>query len=163
MDVAQVYRTLLLLYPGDYRTWFGREMQSTFERAAEEHRVLGRAVFMRFLAGEFIGLLSGAGAEWMAKMMTARSVRERSLPDLTRPPGVSRELRLAENCAGHGKGPLPDEVAVAQARVRMLVERMVHAIAHHDFPGARRYSDEERVARDELRRVRQKYDMADSG
>jgi hypothetical protein len=45
----------------------------------------------------------------------------------------------------------------------MLIRRMVDAIANHDFPGARRYSDEERLARDELRRLREKYRIADCG
>ncbi|HEY6340083.1 MAG TPA: hypothetical protein VIY49_01210 [Bryobacteraceae bacterium] len=51
----------------------------------------------------------------------------------------------------------------AQARIPMLIQRMVDAIANHDFPGARRYSDEERLARDELHRLRQRYGIADSG
>jgi ATP-dependent Clp protease ATP-binding subunit ClpC len=58
---------------------------------------------------------------------------------------------------------LPDEVIAAQARISMLIQRTVHAIANHDFPGARRYSYEERLARDELRRLRQKFDIDDSG
>jgi hypothetical protein len=45
----------------------------------------------------------------------------------------------------------------------MLIQRTVHAIANHDFPGARRYSHEERLAREELRRLRQKHDMGDVG
>jgi hypothetical protein len=162
--MGQVYRTLLRLYPSDYRALFALEMQNAFERAAEERRLLGGAVFVRFLLGEFIGLLSGVGAEWIAKLTADSSVRGRCLPDLRmmRPPGISRDLSFAGACQGHGQGSLQDEVLAAQARVSMLIQHMVHAIANHDFPGARRYSYEERLARDELRRLRQKYDIADS-
>jgi ATP-dependent Clp protease ATP-binding subunit ClpC len=45
----------------------------------------------------------------------------------------------------------------------MLIQHMEHAIANHDFPGARRYSHDERRAREELRRLRQKYDVDDCG
>jgi len=165
MRAEQAYRTLLRLYPSAYRALFALEMQNAFERAAREHRLLGRSVFIRFLLGEFVGLLSGAGGEWIAKLTTDSSVRGRCLPDLRmmRPPGVPQELWLAGAYQGHGQGPPPDEVLAAQARVSMLIQRMVHAIANHDFPGARRYSYEERLAREELRRLRQKHDIADSG
>ena len=164
MRAEQAYRTLLRLYPSDYRALFALEMQNSFERAAEEHRLLGRPVFIRFLLSEFVGLLGGVGGEWIAKLTTDSSVRGRCLPDLRmmRPPGVPRELWFAGAYEGHGQGS-PDEVLAAQARVSMLIQRMVHAIANHDFPGARRYSYEERLAHEELRRLRQKHDIAHSG
>ena len=160
MTAEQAYRTLLRLYPGDYRALFAVEMQSAFERAAEEHRLLGRPLFIRFLLSEFVGLLSGVGGEWIARLTTDSSVRGRCLPDLRmmRPPGVPRELWFAGAYEGQAQGSLPDEVLAAQ-----LIQRMTHAIANHDFPGARRYSCEERLARDELCRLRQKHDIADSG
>ena len=159
MSAAQAYRTLLRLYPRDYRARFALEMQNAFERAAEEHRRSGIPVFLRFLLGEFIGLFEGAGAEWIAKLTTDRSVRGRCLPDvrMMRPPGVSRELWFAGPNLGHGQASVRDEVAQAEARISMLIERTVHAIANHDFPGARRYCYEELQARDELRGLRQKY------
>jgi hypothetical protein len=140
-------------------------MQNAFERAAEERRLLGRPVFVCFLLGEFIGLLIGVGAEWIAKLTTDSSVRGRCLPDLRmmRPTGVPRELWFAGACLSAGQGSLSDEVMEAQARISMLIHRTVHAIANHDFPGARRYSYEERQARDELRRLQEKYDIDDSG
>ena len=158
MNVGKAYRTLLRLYPRDYRALFALEMQSAFERAVHERRLAGKPVFIRFLLGELIGLLSGVGAEWIAKLMTDKSVRGRCLPDLRmmRPPGVSQELWFAGAYQCHGQG-FPDDVLQAQARISMLIQRTVHAIANHDFPGARRYSHEERVARDELRLLRQKY------
>ncbi len=165
MRAEQAYRTLLRLYPSDYRALFALEMQTAFERAAEEHRLLRRPVFIRFLLGEFVGLVSGVSAEWIAKLTADSSVRGRCLPDLRmmRPPGVPRELWFAGVYPGHGQGSVPDEILAAQAQVSMLIQRMVHAIANHDFPGARRYSYEERIAREELVRLRQKHDIPDSG
>lgn len=131
MTAEQAYRTLLRLYPGDYRALFALEMQNAFERAAAERRLLGTPVFIRFLLGEFVGLLSGVGGEWIAKLTTDNSVRGRCLPDLRmmRPPGVPRELWFAGAYQGQGQGSLPDEV----------------------------------LARQKLRRLRQKHDIADSG
>ena len=165
MNLRRAYRTLLRLYPNDYRAMFALEMQNAFEQAAEERRLQCRPVFIRFLLGEFIDLLIGAGAEWIAKLTTDSSARGRCLPDLRmmRPPGVPRELWFAGTCLNAGQPSLPDEVMEAQDRISMLIHRMVYAIANHDFPGARRYSYEERQARDELRRLREKYDIDDSG
>jgi hypothetical protein len=165
MRLEQAYRTLLRLYPSDYRALFALEMQTAFERALEERRLLGRPVFVRFLLGEFIGLLRCVGAEWIAKLTTDTSVRGRCLPDLRlmRPPGVSRELWFAAAYQRHDQSSLRGEVVEAQARISMLIQHMEHAIANHDFPGARRYSHDERRAREELRRLRQKYDVDDCG
>ena len=77
MRAEQAYRTLLRLYPGDYGALFAQEMQNAFERAAKERRLLGTPVFIRFLVVEFVGLLSGVGGEWIAKLTTDRSVRGR--------------------------------------------------------------------------------------
>lgn len=117
MSVEQAYRTLLQLYPSDYRTLFALEMQNAFERAAEERRLLGRPVFIRFLLSEFIGLLSGIGTEWIVKFTTDSSARGRCLPDLRmmRPPGVSRELWFAGAYQSTGQGSLPDEVQDSSA------------------------------------------------
>jgi hypothetical protein len=163
MNGRRAYRTLLRLYPNDYRALFAVEMQNAFEQAAEEGRLQCGPVFIRFLVGEFIDLLVGAGVEWIAKWTTDSSIRGRCLPDLRmiRPPGVPRELWFAGTGLNAGQASLPDEVTEAQDRISVLIHRMVYAIAHHDFSGARRYSYEERQARDELRR-RQKYNTDDS-
>ncbi len=120
MSVGQGYGTLIRLYPSDYRALFAWEMQNAFERAAEEYRALGGPVFVRFLLSEFIGILSGVGAEWIAKLTTDRSVRGRCLPDLRmmRPPGVARELWFAASSHGHGQSLPPVDVLSARARVR---------------------------------------------
>jgi len=94
MSAPQTYRTLLRLYPADYRARFAAEMQNTFEHALEERRLRDRQVWMRFLTAEFLSLLKGAAADWIAKWTTDRVVRGRSLPDvrMMRPPGITREV-----------------------------------------------------------------------
>jgi hypothetical protein len=152
------YKILLRLYPRDYRDRFAPEMSSAFEEAASDRRRLGRGVYVRFAIAELVGLTIGAGIEWIAKLTTDASIRGRSLPDrlLMRPPGVSWEAHY-----GSARRRLPEEVSEAQRHTELLVQRMVHAISHHDFPQARRYSDEERQARENLRTLRQKYQLSD--
>jgi hypothetical protein len=164
MNLGRAYRTVLGLYPYDYRALFAREMLHAFEEAVEEHRRQHERAFIGFLLREFSGLLVGAGAEWIAKFTTNSSIRGYRLPDLRmiRPLGVPREVWFAETCLKVGQPSLPHEVTEVQERIAMLINRMVHAIAHHDFAGARRYSYEERQARDELRRLREKYHINDS-
>ena len=41
------------------------------------------------------------------------------------------------------------------------LKKMTHAIAHHDFAGARAYSIEDLKAREELRRLRDRYGFDD--
>jgi hypothetical protein len=92
--LARTYRVLLQLYPHDYRAMFATEMWAVFEQTSKERRRLENRALVRFFLREFIGLLIGAGAEWIAKWTTDRSVRGRCLPDLRmmRPLGVPREL-----------------------------------------------------------------------
>jgi ATP-dependent Clp protease ATP-binding subunit ClpC len=53
----------------------------------------------------------------------------------------------------------PDEVFEAQRRVTRIVRQFENAIANHEFQKARSYSDEERVAREELRQLRAKHNL----
>jgi hypothetical protein len=87
------YQTLLKLYPADYRASFTAGMLAAFENAAEDGRRRGSAAAVRLALVELTGLLTGAAAEWIAKLTTDRCVRGRCLPDLRmmRPVGVSRE------------------------------------------------------------------------
>jgi hypothetical protein len=100
-----LYHRLLSLYPKDYQFRFSSEMSRAFEAAAAEHLALGRTAFARFIAVELIGLLRGAGSEWITKWTTDTSVRSRYLPDLRmmRLPWVPRENRHLR-----GRGCTPD-------------------------------------------------------
>lgn len=159
--MPRVYRMLLRLYPADYRAMFAAEMFSAFERAAEDRRLSGRPGLVHFVLAELVSLAIRAGTEWIAKLTTGNAVRGRTLPDLRmmRPPGVPRELWFAGACMGGGQPSLPDEVMEAQRRITALINRTVYAIANHDFPGARTYCREEREARENLRRLREQYDI----
>lgn len=152
MNFRRAYQTLLRLYPSDYAGLFGGEMLNAFEQATADRRPQSALAFIRFLVAEFTGLSFGAAAEWIDKLTTDRSVRGRHLPDLRmmRPPGVARELWFAGRCRDGADVLLPTEILEAHAQISMLIDRTVHAIAHHDFPGARRYSQEEQQFRDEL-------------
>jgi hypothetical protein len=79
---------------------------------------------------EIAGLLKGAAVEWF------------------RP----RQTRAA------AAAPV-SELAVAQARVDTLVKRIVDAIAHHQFETARVCCREETQAREQLRTLREKYNV----
>src|SRR5437588_5998982 len=57
---------------------------------------------------------------------------------------------------------LPSEVADIQKRIKFIVHRMENAIANTEFEKARFYSDEERKERENLRQVREKYNLDDS-
>lgn len=155
MNVARAYRALLWLYPRDYTMLFADEMVGAFERAAEERCQLGRTAYVRFALGELVGLAIGAVGEWVAKFTTSSSVRGRCLPDLRRmrPAGVPRDLWFA---AAAGSGA-PDEVVDTQRHIDSCLRRMEHAIATHDFEGARFYSNEDLKAREKLRILREKY------
>lgn len=164
MNSERAYRLLLRLYPYDYRALFAKEMENAFEQAAAERRQQPMPALLRFLLSEFVDLLAGATAEWIAKLTTDSSVRGRCLPDLRfmRPIGVPQELWFGEPFLNVRQGSLSQETMQAQERIAMLIHHMVEAIANHDFPGARRYSYEERRARNELRRLREKYRIYDS-
>lgn len=92
MEMSRAYRTLLRIYPADYRARFTTEMIRAFEQASNEHR--GRT---RFVVAECTGLFVGALAEWIAKWTTDPSIRGRSLPDIRmmRPPDIPREVWFA--------------------------------------------------------------------
>jgi hypothetical protein len=81
--VKRACRVLLKLYPYDFRTAFATEMLAAFSEVDAERR-----------GAELAGLLTGAAAEWIAKLTSDKSVRARTLPDLRmmRPAGMPREL-----------------------------------------------------------------------
>ena len=79
--------------------------------------------------------------------------------------GLLREDKaLADRLLSKGAGqaasaPLPDEVAEAEIRVKATIHDMENAIARHEFEKARLYSDQERVERENLRKLREKYKL----
>lgn len=153
--MKKIYRWLLALFPQDYRNCFENEMLATFDQACAERRALGAVAFGRFVCAELAGLAISAPFEWMAKLTTSSWIRARSVPDLRmmRPAGVPREVWFAQG--------VPDEIAEAEKRVEFCLRRMEHAIATHDFVGARYYSDEDLKARADLRAARAKYGLGD--
>jgi ATP-dependent Clp protease ATP-binding subunit ClpC len=54
---------------------------------------------------------------------------------------------------------LPEEMTDVQKRIKFVVHRMENAIANHEFEKARFYSDEERKERENLRLLREKYNI----
>lgn len=152
--MRRLYVILLRLYPRDFRAAFGHEMTAAFDQSAAERRLRGRGTFLRFAFKETAGLVFGAAAEWVAKLTTDRPLRGRTLPDVTlmRPAGVSWDDHYRNSF-------LPDELMQAQTQVDLLVNRIIYAIAHHDFEHARSYSHEEAKARETLRLLREKYSI----
>ena len=57
---------------------------------------------------------------------------------------------------------LPSELSDIQKRIKFIVHRMENAIANHEFEKARFYSDEERKERENLRTLREKYNLDES-
>jgi hypothetical protein len=139
------YRALLHLYPKNHRTWFGAEMESVFEQAAREHRSRGHAAYLQFTAAELTGLVVGSLAAWAAQLTGRGYVHD---------PRLNRSADAA---------PLPGEVQEAQDRVNANLNGLLHAIAHHQFRKARIYAAEEERAREDLRLLRGKYNIAQSG
>ncbi len=157
--MRRIYATMLRLYPRDFRASFTSEMLTAFDRSAGDRRAQGQSAYIRFALTELIGVVMGAGKEWLAKLSTDSSLRGRSLPDrlMMRPPGVPWEAYYGDALVNSPESALPYEVVEAQRRAQLLVERIVYSIAHHDFEGARTYSYQERQARENLRLLREKY------
>jgi hypothetical protein len=141
--MRRAYDTLLRLYPPEHRASFAAEMLAVFEEAAGEHYAYGRLARIRFAVAELIGLVIGAGVEWVEKILRPASYIKT---------GCTR---------AQPQSTLPQEVMEAQARVNLSVNRMVHAIANHQFEKVRFYSSEEYKARENLRVLREKYNISE--
>src|ERR1700737_2223431 len=86
-----------------------------------------------------------------------RYIPDRFLPD--------KAIDLVDEAGARGKlrqTTLPSEVADIQKRIKFIVHRMENAIANHEFEKARFYSDEERKERENLRQLREKYNLDDT-
>jgi hypothetical protein len=140
--MKRVYGAFLRLYPREYRDLFGPEVLSVFAEAAREHRARGLAVWAWFLVTELSGAVLSAAAHWGDRFSARRRVAR-------------------HETAGAAQGGLFRAVQEAQSRADLNLQRMTHAIAKHDFVGARSYSFEERKAREDLRRLRDRYGFDD--
>lgn len=136
--MKQAYKFMLLLYPRGVRDQFADEMTGVFEQANREAQSHGWAWYLRFNLGEFRGLIGGAATAWFER---------RVAPHAPMPPAPSSGL--------------PQELVAAQQRIEAHIAGMVHAIANHQFERARMLSDEERKARENLRRLREKYGLTE--
>jgi len=88
---------------------------------------------------------------------SARFIPDRYLPD--------KAIDLIDEAGARVKlrqTTLPPEIADIQKRIKFIVHRMETAIANHEFEKARFYSDEERKERENLRQLREKYNLDDT-
>lgn len=146
--MKRAFATLVRLYPRDYRVAFGAEMLSVFEQAVEQRRAQGRIAFLQFAIKELIGLAVAIGAEWIWNWSHSDTyVRAGSLANTNDQTGDMAESAI------------PRELVEAQKRIDLIISRMVHSIANHQFDKARRYSVQEREAREDLRVLREKYGL----
>jgi hypothetical protein len=125
MFAARIYRKLLNLYPPGFRARFGAEMQSVFEESAAEHRRRSPRSVFPFALKEFLGLIAGGATE-----------RHAAAARLRPPP------------------PFPTDIPGAEQYIALASQRVIAAIAHHDFPNARYYDLQERKARALLAHLR---------
>lgn len=89
-----------------------------------------------------------------AVLCASKYVKNRSLP------GSAVDVIDAAGAAARlHQGSLPEEVVEVQKRLRFIVHRMEASILNHEFEKARFYSDEERKERDNLKRLREKYNL----
>jgi len=85
---------------------------------------------------------------------SSRYIPDRFLPD--------KAVDLIDEAGARVKlhqSSLPEEMVDAQKRIKFVVHRMEAAIANHEFEKARFYSDEERKERENLRLLREKYNI----
>jgi ATP-dependent Clp protease ATP-binding subunit ClpC len=92
-----------------------------------------------------------------AVFTSSRYIPDRFLPD--------KAIDLVDEAGARVKlrqTTLPSDLADIQKRIKFIVHRMENAIANHEFEKARFYSDEERKERENMRQLREKYNLDDS-
>src|SRR2546423_1419258 len=88
---------------------------------------------------------------------SSRYIPDRFLPD--------KAIDLIDEAGARVKlrqTTLPSDLAYIQKRIKFIVHRMENAIANHEFEKARFYSDEERKERENMRQLREKYNLDES-
>src|SRR6266513_1949351 len=92
-----------------------------------------------------------------AVFTSSRYIPDRFLPD--------KAIDLIDEAGARVKlrqTTLPADLADIQKRIKFIVHRMENAAANHEFEKARFYSDEERKERENLRQLREKYNLDDT-
>ena len=107
--------------------------------AAREQRARGLGVWAWFLVTELSCAVLSAAGHWIDCF----------------------SARYHPEYAGAARSGLFSAVQEARNRVDLNLKKMTHAIASHDFAGARAYSIEDLKAREELRRLRDRYGFDD--
>jgi hypothetical protein len=121
MTTSLIYRCLLWIYPSEFRQQFSEEMISVFEQRAGERFANRGGVSFAFLFMEFSGIAKGAYFMWFSKILPFDRRQSES--------GVTTTSNLS---------------AEEATKLRnQAIQKMVAAIADHDFVTARRFSDEE--------------------
>ncbi len=83
----------------------------------------------------------------------------RYLPDRYLPDKAIDLMDEAGACVKLRQSALPEEMVNVQRRIKSVIQRMQDAIGNHEFDKARSFSEEERKAREELQRLREKYSV----
>jgi hypothetical protein len=132
--MQRTYRAILSLYPAEYRAIFAPEMVKVFEQAKADAKKQGVLSFALFAACELGGLLRGLVSERIRK-------------------SIAQEAYITSRCECRQDTEAPAEIVDVQRHLEHLIRAMEFAIAHHDFPKARFYSNEERNTRALLQRL----------
>src|SRR4051794_33020736 len=132
--MRRIYKSILQLYPAEFRAAFSPEMIGTFEQALADHKQVGMLTYLWFSVGEFAGLLKGSLVQHLAKLAAKNSY-------------------ITSRCALQPHTGLSCEIMEAQRHLEHLLRSMEFAIAHHNFPKARYYSQEERITRAGLQQL----------
>jgi len=136
--MKRIYGAFLRLYPREYRELFGPEVLSVFEQAAREQRARGWGAWALFMVSELSGAVVSAAGHWMDRFSARRDAA-----------GIE--------VAGARRRGLFSVLDEAQNRVDLNLRRMTHAIADRDFVAARAYSIEDLKAREDLRKLRDRF------
>ncbi len=138
--MRQAFRAILRLYPADYREIFASEMMEVFDQAVEGRRRQGVLSSVSFAIRELIGLLGGLAKEWVYR-------------------GTARERYVNSHGLEVDAFNKAAEIVEIEKRLQRLLGYMEFAIANHNFPKARYYSDQERIVREQLDRLMREHKM----
>jgi hypothetical protein len=126
----RLFRAILRLYPAEYRAVFAPEMIEVFEEASAAWKTRGLFALIWFANCECLGLFKGAVLEHTARW-------------------AARDRYITARCASRSLNN-QDDISEGRCHLEHVLRSMEFAIAHHDFPKARFYSNEERITRAHL-------------